>query len=162
MKEVVPEQCERFRESISLGLDGLLSTFETALLDRHLSRCPTCHTYAADVAAQTELLRSAAFEQPLRPVVVAPAAHTDLRRRAYAVAGAVAVAVAAALIAFTPVAGQRSATISTNHATRGPLLAVFPASPTTNATFDVPRLRVVSPDLGDGPVRGYFGVPASA
>jgi len=45
----------------------MLSTFEAALLDRHLRRCPSCRAFAASAACQTQLLRGAELEQPLRP-----------------------------------------------------------------------------------------------
>ena len=153
---MVPERCERFRESISLGLDGMLSTFETALLERHLSRCPTCHAFAAVVTAQTQQLREAVLEQLPRPIAVAPANGMSRRRRVNGLVGAVAVAAAAALVALTTTAGHRA---GTNSASAKPLFAVVPAQPTAGATFDVPRLRVVSPASADGPVRGYYGLP---
>jgi len=156
---VIPERCERFRESISLGLDGLLSTFEAALLDRHLSRCPSCSAFAAAVSVQTELLRDAAFEQPARRVAVRPAARVA-RRRASGLVAAVAVAGLAALLGLTPTAGQNGGQRPAIAAAGQPLLAVFPADPSANATFEVPRLRVVSPAFADGAVRGYYGLPA--
>jgi predicted anti-sigma-YlaC factor YlaD len=154
---VVSERCERFRESLSLGLDGMLSTFEAALLARHLDRCAGCRAFSAAVAAQTELLRGAALEHPAEPVVVRPAAAVRFRRRAAGVAGAAAVAAMAALMTLTPTGTQRSA--GTTPGVRTPLLEVVPAKPSAEATFEVPRLRVVSPASADGPVRGYYGLP---
>ena len=153
---MVPERCERFRESLSLGLDGMLSTFEAALLARHLDRCASCRAFSGAVTAGTELLRTADLEHPSQPVVVQPAASSRFRRRAAGVAGAVAVAAMAALMAFTPTGTQREAGTT---GVRTPLLEVVPAKPSAEATFEVPRLRVVSPTMADGPVRGYYGLP---
>ena len=50
----------------------MLSTFESALLDRHLRGCPDCSSFAVDAQEQTRLLRSALLEQPTRPVLVRP------------------------------------------------------------------------------------------
>jgi putative zinc finger protein len=159
---VVSERCERFRESFSLQLDGMLSRFESVLLDRHLRRCAGCRAFADAADEQTKLLRAAplaplersladSFAQPKQPA---------RRRRIGAFAGALAVAAAAALVALTPNPGRRSEQPAA--ATQGrPLLAVFPMAPKANATFEVPRLRVVSPASADGAVRGYYGRSAS-
>lgn len=156
---MVPERCERFRESISRDVDGLLSTFEAVLLDRHVARCASCSAFAARVRAQTALLRSAPLERPTRPVIVAAAPAARLRRRAAAVGSAVAVAAAAALVALTPTAGRHESATATQ-STKA-LLEVVPAKPNVEATFEVPRLRVVSPASADGPVRGYYGLPVA-
>ena len=63
---VTPARCERSRQAISLRLDGMLSAFESALLDRHLRGCPSCRSFAIDAEEQTRLLRSALLEQPTR------------------------------------------------------------------------------------------------
>jgi predicted anti-sigma-YlaC factor YlaD len=67
---VRPARCDRSREAISLRLDGVLSLFESALLERHLRKCADCSDFSAVAAAQTQLLRSAELEQPLRPVAI--------------------------------------------------------------------------------------------
>ena len=156
---MVPERCERFRESLSLGLDGMLSTFEAALLARHLDRCAECRAFSVAVTAETELLRTASLEHPSEPVVVQPAVGMRIRRRAAGVAGAAAVAAVAALMTLTPTGTQRSADTAAKIKT--PLLEVVPAKPSAEATFEVPRLRVVSPASADGPVRGYYGLPVA-
>jgi predicted anti-sigma-YlaC factor YlaD len=156
---VVPERCERFRESISLGLDGMLSTFERTLLERHLRSCSGCRGFAADVGAHTARLRAAALEEAPQFAAGLPARPRTVRHRAAGFAGAVAVAVVAALISFTPAGDQRDAS-EAHAAPNTSLLAVVPERPTANATFDVPRLRLVSAAAADGPIRGYYGVPA--
>lgn len=156
---MVPERCERFRESVSLGLDGLLSTFERTLLERHLRSCGACRAFEADLRAHTTRLRTAPLEAAPR---IAAEFQTPARRahgRVTSFAGAVAVAVVAALFSFAPAGDQRDASVA--HATANTsLLAVVPERPTANATFDVGRLRLVSASAADGPVRGYYGVPA--
>lgn len=155
---MTPERCERFRESISLGLDGMLSRFERALLERHLRSCASCNAFAADVREQTAQLRAAPLEAP--PVLAdipAPRVRT-VRRRAAGLASAVAVASLAALVSLTP-AGEQQKTAAT-HTPNSALLAVVPAAPTANESFQIGRLRLVSAASADGPVRGYYGVPA--
>src|SRR5579885_1197309 len=134
----------------------MLSTFEAALLARHLDRCPDCRAFSVAVTAETELLRTAALEHPSQPDVVEPAVRRRIRRRAAGVAGAVAVAATAALMTLTPTGTHREASTP---GVRTPLLEVVAAKPSAEATFEVPRLRVVSPASADGPVRGYYGLP---
>jgi len=155
---VVPERCERFRESVSLGVDGMLSTFETALLDRHLVRCGPCRAFATAVRAQTTALRSAELDVPAVPVVVAAAARGHVGRRVGGAVAALAVAASAALIVLAP-AAERHETPATQ-ATKL-LFKVVPERPNAEATFEVPRLKAVSPASADGPVRGYYGLPVA-
>ena len=63
-------RCERSREAISLRLDGMLSAFESALLDRHLRGCAACRSFAVNADEQTRLLRNAVLEQPGRSVTI--------------------------------------------------------------------------------------------
>ena len=156
---MVPERCERFRESTSLSLDGMLSRFERALLDRHLRSCASCRTFAADVRQQTAQLRAAPLEAPPQLARIAPAHARNLRSRTTGLAGAVAVAALAALFSLAP-AGDQQETIAMRTPPNSALLAVVPASPTANSTFQVGRLRLVPATIADGPVRGLYGVPA--
>jgi predicted anti-sigma-YlaC factor YlaD len=156
---VLPERCERFRNSVSLGVDGMLSPFEEALLDRHLKRCADCNAFAAGLTAQTQLLRAAPLEEPLRAIAIAPSARGQIRRRATGLGSALAVAATAAMITLTHGAGHRSAT-ATLAASGTPLLAVYAAQPGgPDMSLTVPRLRVVSPASADGPVHGDYGLP---
>src|SRR4051812_37540799 len=98
---VRPARCDRSRESISLRLDGMLSTFEAALLDRHLRRCADCNAFAEAAAAQTHLLRGAAPEQPRRIELPARTA-SPFRRGAVGALSAVVAAAAAALVLLSP------------------------------------------------------------
>ncbi len=156
--DVIPESCDRFRASISLGLDDMLSRFETRLLERHLDACPDCQAFAADVTEQTARLRAAPLVQapPLAEIGRAPS-HRGRRVVAFATAGAAAVI--AALVTLAPPADNRHA-VSEHPVSNNVLLAVVAKQPTANATIVVPRVQVVSPASADGPVRGYYGVPA--
>ena len=58
-------RCDRAREYASLRLDGELSDFESALLDSHIERCPSCRAFAEDLVGVTERLRTAPLERPL-------------------------------------------------------------------------------------------------
>jgi len=136
----------------------MLSTFERTLLERHLRSCAGCRGFAADVRAHTARLRAAALEEAPRFAAELPVRRTA-RRRAGGLAGSVAVAVVAALISFTPAGDQRDAS-EAHAAPNTSLLAVVPERPTANASFEVPRLRLVSAAAADGPIRGYYGVPA--
>ena len=156
---MVSERCERFRESISLGLDGMLSRFERALLERHLRSCPPCRAFAVDVRAQTAQLRAAPLETPPALARFAPQRSRTVRRRAAGFAGAVAVAAVAALVALTPAGDQQNATVA-HGSPNSALLGVVPQTPSVNATFEVGRLHLVSAASADGAVRGYYGVPA--
>ena len=99
---VRPARCDRSREAISLRLDGVLSLFESALLDRHLRRCADCRAFAAGAAAQTQLLRTAELEQPLRPVALPAGRRRPVRRVAAGALTAVASVAAAAAMTLSP------------------------------------------------------------
>lgn len=136
----------------------MLSSFERALLERHLHGCAECRAFAADVSAQTAQLRAAALVPAPKFGSVAGARARRFRRRASGVAGAVAVACVAALVSLTPAVDRRSA-FESPVAPDSALLAAVPEQPTASASFDLPRLKVISASLADGAVRGYFGVP---
>ncbi len=154
------ERCERFRESTSLGLDGMLSAFESALLARHLSRCEACRAFADAATAQTQLLRAATLEAPLRSVKIPPVSEPRFRRHATGLTGALTVAAAAAVLTLIPGIGHRTGA-GAGTASGAPLLTVYPAQPGTDVNFNVPRLRVVSRASADGPVHGDYGLPVA-
>jgi hypothetical protein len=84
-------RCDRAREYASLRLDGELSDFESALLDSHLDRCPSCRVFADDLVGLTGRLRTATLERPT-------IALTLPQRRFAAVRGFQASAAAAAVV----------------------------------------------------------------
>lgn len=153
---MIPESCERFRASVSLALDGMLSTFEARLLERHLETCASCEAFAADVSEQTHQLRAAPLELAPQLPEMRRAAPRRGRVATFAAAGVAAAAAAVFAVAPTHERQHATAAKSTDRA----LLAVVPSQPTANRNFQLPRLELVSPASADGPVRGYYGVPA--
>jgi Putative zinc-finger len=89
-------QCDRSRTWVSLRLDGALSEFESALLERHLACCAACSTFALEAEGFTRVLRSAELE-PTSSSIVLPSLGGG-RRFALAAGAAAAAAVAAAAI----------------------------------------------------------------
>lgn len=157
--DVIPVRCERSREWASLRLDGMLSIFESALLERHLRRCADCRSFASAVSTQTELLRSAELEEPGRRVEIAGRRHTGRRRGAVGAALVAVVAAAAAVFAVTPGAHQGGSAESAR--VNSPVFVVVPARPTPNSDIEVPRLTVQPASIADGPIRGeYFNLPS--
>lgn len=84
--------CDRFREQVSLSLDGELSQLEHRMLETHLTRCPSCSAFADDVRLFTEDLRAAPLERPHRPVVVQRPRRIATARLQIGVAAAFALA----------------------------------------------------------------------
>lgn len=156
--DVIPVRCERSREWASLRLDGMLSFFESALLDRHLRRCADCRSFAAAVSAHTHLLRSAELEEPGRRVEV-PGRRVSHRRSAVGAAVVTAVAAAAAFLAIGPSTHQTGTPESAG--VNSPVFVVVPAQPTPDSNVEVPRLTVQPASIADGPIRGaYFNLPS--
>ena len=60
--------CERFREVVSLRLDGEQTRLEAARQADHAARCEECRAYASELAAITSRIRSAPVEQLPAPV----------------------------------------------------------------------------------------------
>jgi predicted anti-sigma-YlaC factor YlaD len=94
----------RARESVSAQLDGELPELELDRLETHLLICPACTAWAEEVRDLTLRLREAVLEEPAERIVL-----PRLRRGAWRVSSAVAVASAAAVVATMFVApGQRT------------------------------------------------------
>jgi hypothetical protein len=138
----------------------MLSSFEAALLDRHLRGCASCHSFAVAAAQQTALLRAAELEVPARRVVVPAVARVHRRRAVAAMALSACVASLAAALMFVP-GGQRTTGASRTTAARGgPMLVSYAATPSLSTpSIEVPRLSVKPASYADGPVRGIFSVP---
>lgn len=136
----------------------MLSSFESALLDRHLRKCPSCRAFAEGTAAQTELLRGIQLE-PLPHPIELPERRSRLR--AFGSAGA-ALAVAAAVAVSTFTLGNNRA-VSSSHrvmtAPAGKQIVVYSAQPSANSALDVPRLRMEPASYADGPVHGLYSIP---
>ena len=99
--------CARVRECLSAQLDGELSDLEPDRLDAHLLICPACAAWGEQVRDVTRCLRAAALEEPAERIVL-----PRLRRGAWRVGSAVAVASAAAVVATMFVAQGQRATLS--------------------------------------------------
>lgn len=140
----------------------MLSLFESALLDRHLRKCADCCAFAAGAAAQTQLLRSAELEQPLRPVVIPAARRRPVRRVAAGALTAVASVAAAAAVTLSPNgnSGQASSA-SAAVETGAPVMVVVAANASLGVHETVPRLTMQPASVADGPVHGYFNTPVT-
>jgi len=106
--DIRPASCDRATELVSLALDGELSPFQRAILERHLKRCEACATYAQTVVGATRLLRAAPLEEFRLPDL-----HLRSRRRVgWVVRSAVATAGVAAVgiwlgVSFSSVPRER-------------------------------------------------------
>jgi predicted anti-sigma-YlaC factor YlaD len=137
----------------------MLSTFEAALLDRHLRRCADCRAFAAGAAAQTQLLRDAVLEQPLRPVTLPAARSRPVRRVALGALTTAAAMAAAAVFTLTPSGQQGQTSASRSPLTGAKVLVVVPAKPSLASEDTVPRLELASASVADGPLHGLFNTP---
>jgi predicted anti-sigma-YlaC factor YlaD len=140
----------------------MLSTFESALLDRHLRGCPDCNSFARDAQEQTRLLRGALLERPTRPVVVSESEQRGGPRRAAGVLSACLVAAAAAAVLVWPGARTGSSGQAEGFSGRvgAPVLVTYSADPSsTSSSVEVPRLKLQPASIADGPVHGYFSTP---
>lgn len=156
---VTPARCERSRAWISLRLDGMLSSMEDALLERHLRGCASCSDFAASAGAQTQLLRSAALEEMQRTVLVPRNRTRAVRRGAAGMLAGAAAAVVAALTFAGPVSHSPWGESAT--AAAAPMLVVVAAHPSpASRTVEVPRVIVQPASVVDGPVHGRFNQPA--
>jgi predicted anti-sigma-YlaC factor YlaD len=86
-------RCDRAREYASLRLDGELSDFESALLDSHIERCPSCRAFAEDLVAVTERLRTAPLQRPSIVVALPQRRFAAVRRIQVSAAAAAVVSV---------------------------------------------------------------------
>jgi predicted anti-sigma-YlaC factor YlaD len=149
-------QCDRARFWISLQLDGVLSEFETALLDQHVGRCAECGAFKVDSAAQTSLLRSAAHEPLAEPVALPDRPRRT--RRVLTGVGSVAASAAAAAVVLHGTIGTHPTRSATRVRTvaRPAALAVLVVDANTLGVRR--QLRGSRPD--GSIVRGTYGQPA--
>jgi predicted anti-sigma-YlaC factor YlaD len=137
--------CDRFREQVSLSLDGELSQLEHRMLDAHLARCPSCSAFADDVRSFTDDLRAAPLERPLRPIVV------QRRRRIATARLQVGVAAAFALAALG-LGTQLSTQGTSTRATHSDSVTRFPTQ------ADLAKEIAIIENMGDPPVSPRAGV----
>jgi predicted anti-sigma-YlaC factor YlaD len=64
MRSILPADCARARQQLSLRLDSELSEFELMLLDAHLSRCEDCRAFEQGVVGLTGAIRTVPMESP--------------------------------------------------------------------------------------------------
>lgn len=104
--ETISQRCERARTWASLRADGELSQLEEALLEDHVSGCPSCAEFARGFAGVAGAMRGLDLEQP------APLALALPRRRARTLLplglAALVVAASAAVAALLVPGGQRA------------------------------------------------------
>jgi predicted anti-sigma-YlaC factor YlaD len=86
-------RCDRAREYASLRLDGELSDFESALLESHIERCPSCRAFAEDLLGVTARLRTAPLERPLIVMTLPQRRFAAVRRMQVSAAAAAVVSV---------------------------------------------------------------------
>jgi hypothetical protein len=101
-RPVSQSQCDRARHGSSLRVDGELSEFEDALLEKHLRGCADCRSFEANLHSAAHVLRTSpvaapavAFGVPARRAV-----HFPVSRR-LAVAGVVVAAALGSLVGST-------------------------------------------------------------
>lgn len=111
MRSILPADCARARQQVSLREDSELSEFELMLLSAHLSRCDDCLAFEHGVTGLTETLRAVPVESPT-------ISFQPPRRRArldVLLAGSLRAGSAAAAIAIVAISGL----IALNGSTQG-------------------------------------------
>ena len=105
MRSILPADCARARQQLSLRVDSELSEFELVLLEAHLMRCDDCRAFEHGLAGFTEALRavpvetpSISFQPPRRRARLDVILATSLR--AGSAAAAIAVVAISGLIAL--------------------------------------------------------------
>jgi predicted anti-sigma-YlaC factor YlaD len=64
LRSILPADCVRARQQLSLRVDSELSEFEGVLLDAHLGRCDDCRAFEQGITGFTEALRAVPAETP--------------------------------------------------------------------------------------------------
>ncbi|HEV2712973.1 MAG TPA: zf-HC2 domain-containing protein [Gaiellaceae bacterium] len=101
MRSILPADCARARQQLSLSVDSELSEFELVLLEAHLARCDDCRAFEHGVKGFTIALRASPVETP-------SISFQPPRRRArldVVVGGALRAGSAAAAIAVVAISG---------------------------------------------------------
>lgn len=123
MRAILPADCGRARQQLSLRVDSELSEFELVLLDAHLARCDDCRAFEQGLTGLTAALRSVPMETP-------SVSFQPPRRRApleVLLSGSARVGSAAAAVAVVAITG----------------LIAFNGSPQSVASSDLARIRAV-------------------
>jgi predicted anti-sigma-YlaC factor YlaD len=101
MRSILPADCGRARQQLSLRVDSELSEFELLLLNAHLTRCDDCRMFEQGITGLTAALRTVPVETP--SITFQPP-----RRRArldVVLAGSLRAGSAAAAIAVVAISG---------------------------------------------------------
>jgi predicted anti-sigma-YlaC factor YlaD len=101
MRSILPADCGRARQQLSLRVDSELSEFELVLLKAHLGRCDDCRAFQQGIKGLTKALRAVPVETPL-------ISFQPPRRRArldVVLAGSLRAGSAAAAIAVVAITG---------------------------------------------------------
>jgi predicted anti-sigma-YlaC factor YlaD len=104
-RSILPADCARACQQLSLRMDSELSEFELVLLDAHLRRCPDCRAFGESITGVTNALRSVPLERPslsFQPLRARTRFDTLVTGalRAGSAAAAIAVVAITGLIAF--------------------------------------------------------------
>lgn len=65
MRSILPADCGRARQQLSLRVDSELSEFELVLLEAHVRRCDDCRAFQLGITGLTKALRAVPVETPL-------------------------------------------------------------------------------------------------
>jgi predicted anti-sigma-YlaC factor YlaD len=101
MRTILPADCARACEHLSLRLDSELSEFESVLLEAHLTRCADCRAFGESITGLTKTLRTVPAEQP----TVSFQVQRPRSRMDALLAGSLRVGSAAAAIAVVALSG---------------------------------------------------------
>jgi anti-sigma factor RsiW len=63
-RSIMPADCARACQQLSLRLDSELSEFEIVLLEAHLRRCDACRAFGEAITGLTDTLRTGPVERP--------------------------------------------------------------------------------------------------
>ena len=141
-------ECARVRESISAQLDGELPEHELDSLEMHVSVCPACSAWAAEVQDLTRRLRAV---PPVEPAI-----GFALPRRRRARASAPVALVAAAAASLVAVLGASHSLLGSNQSARsGDVMSLSSAPAVTG--LEVQRLGLDSvPTRSSGAPQARF------
>lgn len=138
---IPPTECSRARESMSAQLDLELSELDSVRLSAHLRDCLACSAYALEMGAIAARLRTAALEQPGRPIELPQ--RQRLRVTARAAAAAVAVAAGASLAL-----GHALGSSSSPRPSAAPVREPIPTSVVRGLRADAVAVPTMTPQRG--------------
>jgi predicted anti-sigma-YlaC factor YlaD len=111
VRAILPADCARACQQLSLRLDSELSEFDAVLLEAHLARCAGCREFGQSIAGLTYTLRAVPAEESRVPVQV-----TRNWRRRNTLSRSLRAASAVAAVALVAVGGLVAVERSPNRA----------------------------------------------